>query len=70
MSALFLLQTPVSVFVLGFLLLQGDTMTVASLIKENISLRLACCLVQYHHSKKHVSMQVDTVLGKEVRGTS
>jgi hypothetical protein len=42
----------------------------ATLIKENIKWELAYSLrglVHYCHSKKHGSMQADTVLGKELR---
>ena len=45
-------------------------MAKATLIKANISLRLACGFrgsVHYHHSKKPGSMQTDTVLQKKLR---
>jgi hypothetical protein len=45
-------------------------MTKASLIKDNISLRLAYRLrgsVHYHHGGKHGNMQADMVLEEELR---
>jgi hypothetical protein len=42
----------------------------ATLIKENISLGLACCfrgLVQYRHGGEQISEQADMVLEKELR---
>ena len=45
-------------------------MTTAALIKENIEVRLAYTfrgLVHYYHGRNRGSMQVDMVLGKELR---
>ena len=59
-----------SMCVLGFYCCE-DTMTKATLIKENISLELAYSfrgLVHYHHGGKHGSVQADMVLDlKEAR---
>jgi hypothetical protein len=46
-------------------------MTKATLMKDNISLRLAYRFrgsVHYHHGRKHGGMQADMVLEKELRG--
>jgi hypothetical protein len=46
------------------------TMTMAALIKEDISLGLAYSfrgLVHYHHDKKYGRMQADVLLKKELR---
>jgi hypothetical protein len=48
-------------------------MTTTTLIKENISLRMAYSfrgLVYYHHGRKHDAMQVHMVLEKELSSTS
>ena len=47
-------------------LLQRDTMTKATLMKETIYFRLAYCFssVHYHHGGKHGSIQADIVMKK------
>jgi hypothetical protein len=61
---------PYSVSWVGFQFLRRDTMTKVTLIKDNISLGLACSIrgsVHYHHGRKHGSIQADMVLEKETR---
>lgn len=57
--------------VLGFLVLCKDTMTTATLIKENLLLGLACSfrgLVDYHHCRKCYSAVYQCDAGEEAEG--